>query len=170
MLIVRVIKCLYDTNVVNIKVADSRPLNSSKSMGLKQDPQADLTGSHTGTVEANIRNPSHFCKGSASRCYREWGYFRAITISESIALAIADRVSSLEWCRPSSMLAIVDLLMPEASASCSWVMRRSLRRILINEPICWVGFMVISPLRFQIAQMIRLCNCDIEHPLPVDQM
>ena len=50
------IKYVYDTNVVNIKVADSRPLNSSKSMGLKQDPQADLTGSHTGTVEANITN------------------------------------------------------------------------------------------------------------------
>ena len=60
------IKYVYDTKVVNIKVADSRPLNSSKSRGLKQDPQADLTGSHTGTVEANIRNPLHFCKGSIS--------------------------------------------------------------------------------------------------------
>ena len=43
MLIFRLIKYVYDTNVVNIK---------------KQDPQADLTGSHTGTVEANITNPS----------------------------------------------------------------------------------------------------------------
>ena len=134
---------------------------------MKKAPVRGLGGCY---IAISSGSSSNNVGWSASRCYREWGYLRAITSSVSSAFAIAESVSSLEWCRPSSMLAMVDLLIPEASASCLCVIRFSLRRILINAPICWVGFIVISPLRFQIAQMNRLNNFYIEHPLPVDQM